>query len=68
MNAFHSDLYTSIYPSYCVCFAALGGALADSLQYRCKSIEAECHEAIIWAERRAREIGSWLKQHKEVKV
>ena len=25
-------------------------------------------EAIIWAERRAREIGSWLKQHKEVKA
>ena len=35
---------------------------------RVANTESECLEAIIWAERRAREIGSWLKQHKEVKV
>ncbi|CAK9105075.1 Tristetraprolin [Durusdinium trenchii] len=31
-------------------------------------IKQRLDQAIIWAERRAREIGSWLKQHKEVKA
>eukprot|EP00435_Cladocopium_sp_Y103_P015637 s4506_g3.t2 len=31
-------------------------------------VKQRLDQAIIWAERRAREIGSWLKQHKEVKA
>ncbi|CAE7206610.1 mex-5 [Symbiodinium sp. CCMP2456] len=31
-------------------------------------VKQRLDQAIIWAERRAREIGSWLKQHKDVKA
>eukprot|EP00930_Biecheleria_cincta_P060585 TRINITY_DN46226_c0_g1_i1.p1 TRINITY_DN46226_c0_g1~~TRINITY_DN46226_c0_g1_i1.p1 ORF type:complete len:275 (+),score=48.90 TRINITY_DN46226_c0_g1_i1:73-897(+) len=31
-------------------------------------VKQRLDQAVVWAERRAREIGSWLKQHKEVKA
>ena len=58
----HYIIYICIYYTSIMPYAYDTDTCQNAVMLQCVA------EAIIWAERRAREIGSWLKQHKEVKA